>query len=1095
MTERERILTEYTADTRNFRRGAQVYDRTLARQERLTNDRLTRIDRRWERSTRNVLATRTALSGLSVFIGGAGLNQVRAYAEGWRDVQRRLQSVGATTEQNQKQFVGLALRTRGAISGTAAAVQRMAKSTGDDIDITTRRVETLQKLLAAGGASGTERSSVSLQLGQALQSGVLSGDEYRSIRETAPVEFLDALAKAAGVTRKELKSVAEAQKLTTEVVLEALDSLAQSADEKFGAMAISGEEAFNVLATGLTVYAGNVDEAVGATQTINEAMVWLGEYLTEAGDGAETFAQSLKIVGTIALATAGSRGIGAVNAAMQRSAQVARVATAEAQKEVQASRQKVTVARQELASTRALIAEREADVRARLNSNRKLKTSLNRLEAAKRKNAQASSALAGAEARAAVATDRLSAAQGRLTVSARASAAALRTAQSVLGFFGGPVGLAITAFTTLPLLMKDTEDRVRDLNDASDAGSTAMDRYADASKKAAEEQERLGGEINATTQAMLSQSRADLQRALRELQEAQRDLLDDVRGVGLFDSSEITGPLSRLQNEFERQLGQFGASNPFVEQTIQGLQELQAGATDLQALSRALNDVQSVGREAQTVLDRFNAEIIDGADIDQAREDLLSYARAAGDFRDQLAAIDAADGAFQTNIAFERLKMAIFDASKASDIFERTAVGALAEMVRQAARGELEALAMQAALEGNNEEAERLRALLEAATGQAEALANTDMTTPITSAANEAARLADNLAAARAERLDKLTGSNPDFFDPRGESPNSGRVTRTRPVPSQNRPGARSGSSAGGGQRRSGGGGSSAIRDQRDAERDLLAVRDLLVNNGHRALFAEQSLNSERERLRDLLPTLISLGLSRAEAETVIQRELERTRQELNDVESASMQQAESMARAMLSQIRQADSLGDAIARIGDRLLELALDPVFDQLASQFARIGSGGGGGGIIGQFIGAILPNAKGNAFGRHGVTMHAKGDVFNRPTMFQYGAGRLGIMAEAGEEGVLPLMRDSRGRLGVIAQVPTTPTAPTGSMRTDSSFIWSGDMNIYSNSDDPQQVGREATDQMNAMFQQMFNKQLGDAMRGGGVLDQRYSKKGGM
>ena len=80
----ERLVTEYTADTRNFRRGAQVYDQTLARQERLTNDRLSRIDARWERSTRSILNTRTALVGLTGYVGGAALSQLRTYAEQWR---------------------------------------------------------------------------------------------------------------------------------------------------------------------------------------------------------------------------------------------------------------------------------------------------------------------------------------------------------------------------------------------------------------------------------------------------------------------------------------------------------------------------------------------------------------------------------------------------------------------------------------------------------------------------------------------------------------------------------------------------------------------------------------------------------------------------------------------------------------------------------------------------------------------------------------------------------------------------------------------------------------------------------------------------
>lgn len=177
MQARDQILTEYTGDVRGFARAARFYDQTLAKQEQLTHGRLNRIDQRWERSNRAILSNTTALYGLG---GAMAALQLRRFAEDWRNVERRLVSIGQTAGASQQALVDLALRTRSVVGSTADAVQRMAKSTSADYDVTLRRVETLQKLLAAGGASGSERASVSLQLGQALKSGQLSGDEYRS---------------------------------------------------------------------------------------------------------------------------------------------------------------------------------------------------------------------------------------------------------------------------------------------------------------------------------------------------------------------------------------------------------------------------------------------------------------------------------------------------------------------------------------------------------------------------------------------------------------------------------------------------------------------------------------------------------------------------------------------------------------------------------------------------------------------------------------------------------------------------------------------------------------------------------------------------
>ena len=74
------------------------------------------------------------------------------------------------------------------------------------------------------GATSTEASAALLQLKQALGSGVLQGDELRSIREQAPLVG-QAIAKEMGVTVGELKKLGSEGKITTDIVLKALASL------------------------------------------------------------------------------------------------------------------------------------------------------------------------------------------------------------------------------------------------------------------------------------------------------------------------------------------------------------------------------------------------------------------------------------------------------------------------------------------------------------------------------------------------------------------------------------------------------------------------------------------------------------------------------------------------------------------------------------------------------------------------------------------------------------------------------------------------------------------------------------------------------
>jgi phage-related minor tail protein len=65
-------------------------------------------------------------------------------------------------------------------------------------------------------------------------------------------------------------------------------------------------------------------------------------------------------------------------------------------------------------------------------------------------------------------------------------------------------------------------------------------------------------------------------------------------------------------------------------------------------------------------------------------------------------------------------------------------------------------------------------------------------------------------------------------------------------------------------------------------------------------------------------------------------------------------------------------------------------------------------------------------GGAFGP-GVQYFANGDVFDSPTAFGFGGGKMGVMGEAGPEAVLPLTRIG-GKLGVQSTGGGSTYAPT-------------------------------------------------------------------
>lgn len=121
------------------------------------------------------------------------------------------------------------------------------------------------------------------------------------------------------------------------------------------------------------------------------------------------------------------------------------------------------------------------------------------------------------------------------------------------------------------------------------------------------------------------------------------------------------------------------------------------------------------------------------------------------------------------------------------------------------------------------------------------------------------------------------------------------------------------------------------------------------------------------------------------------------------------------------------NSWGNLIKKMAAQALSAQLSKA---LLGDFDKTGDVGGligqGLGYLGQYFGGATPSAKGNAFDANGmITAFAGGGVFDSPTAFSFGGGRLGVMGEAGPEAVMPLQRGPDGKLGVAASGAQQPS----------------------------------------------------------------------
>ena len=131
-----------------------------------------------------------------------------------------------------------------------------------------------------------------------------------------------------------------------------------------------------------------------------------------------------------------------------------------------------------------------------------------------------------------------------------------------------------------------------------------------------------------------------------------------------------------------------------------------------------------------------------------------------------------------------------------------------------------------------------------------------------------------------------------------------------------------------------------------------------------------------------------------AQEELALERKLQRER-ELYDIGSQNVE------NLLMTIVNGTSSIEDAKAMLAN---------IISEIYNQYVAKGAAD----VAGNFLVSLF-SANGNAFGPSGVKMFAKGGVVDSPTMFNYSGGT-GMMGEAGPEAIMPLKRNSQGKLGV-------------------------------------------------------------------------------
>lgn len=181
------------------------------------------------------------LGAVGAFAGLAGLKQLVGLSDSFTQTTARLNMIndGAqTTDELFDKIAASANRSRASISATADTVAKLSLNAGDAFssnDETILFAENLNKLFTVAGTEQAAMSSATLQLTQALGSGVLRGEEFNAVFEAAP-NIMQTVADYMDVPIGKLRGMAAEGQITADIVKNALLGATNEINAQFDSM-------------------------------------------------------------------------------------------------------------------------------------------------------------------------------------------------------------------------------------------------------------------------------------------------------------------------------------------------------------------------------------------------------------------------------------------------------------------------------------------------------------------------------------------------------------------------------------------------------------------------------------------------------------------------------------------------------------------------------------------------------------------------------------------------------------------------------------------------------------------------------------------
>ncbi|MDA5609105.1 tape measure protein [Pasteurella multocida] len=205
---------------------------------------------------------------LAVGLGIQGISTIIQMTDKMTALNAQIKFVTSSTQEFNKvqhELFDIAQRTRGSLEATTTLYVRSSRAL-KDYGYSQKQVlgftETLNKAMAVGGVGAQEQATALFQLSQALGSGRLQGDEFRSISEAAPI-ILDTIAEYMGKSRAEVKKLASEGKITSKIIFESISGASEKISESFEKMPLTFGQSMTLLQNSVLKWVSEINTSTG----------------------------------------------------------------------------------------------------------------------------------------------------------------------------------------------------------------------------------------------------------------------------------------------------------------------------------------------------------------------------------------------------------------------------------------------------------------------------------------------------------------------------------------------------------------------------------------------------------------------------------------------------------------------------------------------------------------------------------------------------------------------------------------------------------------------------------------------------------------